>query len=52
MSRRGGQSWDMTRSSDTLWNEKRQQVGGFDLKPGEELWSSLFLDCKPTKPVF
>jgi hypothetical protein len=45
-------SVDETRMADKLWNDKRQQVGGFDLKPGEELWSSMSLDCKPAKPVF
>jgi hypothetical protein len=33
-----------------LWNDEKQQVGGFD--PGRELWLVNVLDCSPIKRVF
>ena len=44
--------WEFSRDADKLWNEKRQRIGGFDLKPGEKLWLAVYLNCKSTEPVF
>jgi hypothetical protein len=39
----------LERDRERLWNDEKQQVGGFD--PGRELWLVNVLDCSPIKRV-
>ena len=44
--------FDVTDSADKLWNEQKNRVGGFDLRPGEPLYATVAFDCTLSRPVF
>lgn len=52
LSGRMTQKTDVAGDADNVWNDAKQRIGGFNLKPGQPLWLTATYECVATQKQF